>query len=119
MRSSRCRRHARRGARAAHAAVAVPLAASGLGAGATLSFARGIGEFGATILFAGSLQGTTQTLPLAIYAQFDQDFNGAIAISAFLVVLSATILLGSKLIPAWIRRWRSGFASRGATSTSS
>src|SRR5262249_40992161 len=50
--------------------IALPLAAGGLGAGAALAFARGIGEFGATIMFAGSLQGLTQTLPLAIYAEF-------------------------------------------------
>ncbi len=51
--------------------VALPLALSGLGAGVALSFARGIGEFGATIMFAGSLQGVTQTLSLAVYEQFD------------------------------------------------
>ena len=58
----------------------------GLGAGAALAFARGIGEFGATIMFAGSLQGVTQTLSLAIYEQFDLDFDVALAISAVLVV---------------------------------
>ena len=62
--------------------VALPLAAGGLGAGAALAFARGLGEFGATIMFAGSLQGVTQTLPLAIYEQFDVDFDVALAISA-------------------------------------
>jgi molybdate transport system permease protein len=96
--------------------IATPIAASGLSAGATLAFARGLGEFGATILFAGSLQGTTQTLPLAIYSQFDSDFNGAIALSALLVVLSAAILLTSKLVPAWIN-WRSGSASLDVAST--
>ena len=59
--------------------IALPLAAKGLGAAAALSFARGIGEFGATIMFAGSLQGVTQTLSLAIYAQFDLDFDVALA----------------------------------------
>ena len=49
--------------------VALPLARGGLAAGAALAFARGLGEFGATIMFAGSLQGVTQTLPLAIYAR--------------------------------------------------
>ena len=66
--------------------VALPLARGGLGAGAALAFARGIGEFGATIMFAGSLQGVTQTLSLAIYEQFDVDFDVALAISALLVV---------------------------------
>ena len=73
--------------------VALPLAAGGLGAGAALAFARGIGEFGATIMFAGSLQGVTQTLSLAIYEQFDLDFDVALAISAVLVVISAATLL--------------------------
>jgi molybdate transport system permease protein len=99
-------------------AVAVPLAAGGLGASAALAFARGIGEFGATILFAGSLEGSTQTLSLAIYAQFEQDLNRAVAIGAFLVVISAAVLLSAKVLPAWIR-WRSGFASRVVISASS
>ena len=50
--------------------VAVPLARQSLSAGAALAWARALGEFGATALFAGSLQGITQTLPLAIYSQF-------------------------------------------------
>lgn len=98
--------------------VAVPLAGPGLGAGAALAFARGIGEFGATILFAGSLEGTTQTLSLAIYSQFEQDLNTAIAIAALLVVISAAILLCAKILPTW-HRWRSGSALRAVTSTSS
>ena len=87
--------------------VALPLAAGGLGAGAALAFARGIGEFGATIMFAGSLQGVTQTLSLAIYEQFDIDFDVALAISAFLIVMSALVLLSVKLLG----RWRSGSGS--------
>ncbi len=81
--------------------VAVPLAAGGLGAGAALAFARGIGEFGATLMFAGSLRGVTQTLPLAIYEAFDLDFDLALAISALLVVVSAVILLATKLAFRW------------------
>jgi molybdate transport system permease protein len=84
--------------------ISLPLAAGGLGAGAALAFARGIGEFGATIMFAGSLQGTTQTLSLAVYEQFDLDFDVALAISAVLVVISGTVLLSVKLLS----RWRSG-----------
>jgi len=84
--------------------VALPLAAGGLGAGAALAFARGLGEFGATIMFAGSLQGVTQTLSLAIYEQFDLDFDVALAISALLVIVSGTVLLSVKLLT----RWRSG-----------
>ena len=63
----------------------------------------GIGEFGATIMFAGSLQGVTQTLSLAIYEQFDVDFDVALAIGALLVVVSAVVLLAVKLVPSWRR----------------
>ncbi len=83
--------------------VSLPLAASGLSAGFALSFARGIGEFGATLFFAGSFQGVTQTLPLAIYAQFDVDFDVALGISALLVLVSAAVLLIVKLLPGWRR----------------
>jgi molybdate transport system permease protein len=87
--------------------VMLPLARSGLGAGAALAFARGLGEFGATIMFAGSLQGVTQTLSLAIYEQFDVDFTVALAISALLISISALVLLSVKLAT----RWRSGSSS--------
>jgi molybdate transport system permease protein len=83
--------------------VALPLAAGGLGAASALALARGLGEFGATIIFAGSLQGVTQTLPLAIYAQFEQDFDLALAIGALFVVLGAALLLFLKLVPGWTR----------------
>jgi molybdate transport system permease protein len=81
--------------------VMLPLARGGLGAGAALAFARGLGEFGATIMFAGSLQGVTQTLSLAIYEQFDLDLDVALAISAFLIVASALVLLTVKLLIRW------------------
>jgi molybdate transport system permease protein len=81
--------------------VALPLAAGGLGAGAALAFARGIGEFGATLMFAGSLRGVTQTLPLAIYEAFNLDFDLALAISALLVAVSGVILLATKLAFRW------------------
>jgi molybdate transport system permease protein len=84
--------------------VALPLAWGGLGAGAALAFARGLGEFGATIMFAGSLQGVTQTLSLAVYQEFDVDFETALAIGGLLVVASALVLLAAKLLlPAWRR----------------
>jgi molybdate transport system permease protein len=83
--------------------IALPLASNGLAAGAALSFARGLGEFGATIMFAGSLQGVTQTVSLAIYAQLDLDFEVALALGALLVLVSAAVLLLVKLIPAWTR----------------
>jgi molybdate transport system permease protein len=83
--------------------IALPLATRGLAAGAALSFARGLGEFGATIMFAGSLQGVTQTLSLAIYAQFDLNFDVALALGALLVLVSGAILLLVKLVFAWTR----------------
>jgi molybdate transport system permease protein len=85
------------------ARVALPLALGGLGASSALALARGLGEFGATIVFAGNLQGVTQTLPLAIYAEFDRDFDVAIAIGALFVVVGAALLLSIKLLPAWTR----------------
>jgi len=84
------------------ARIALPLAAGGLGAASALALARGLGEFGATIIFAGSLQGVTQTLPLAIYAQFEQDFDTALAISALFIVVGVLLLVALKLYP-WFR----------------
>jgi molybdate transport system permease protein len=81
--------------------VVLPLARGGLAAGEALAFARGLGEFGATIMFAGSLQHVTQTLPLAIYAAFDVNFDTALAIAALLVVVSAAILVSLKLGSLW------------------
>ena len=69
-------------------------------AGLALSFARGLGEFGATIMFAGSLRGVTQTLPLAVYAEFDVNFDVALAVSALLVVISAALLVTLKWLPS-------------------
>jgi len=82
------------------ARVALPLATGGLGAGAAMAFARGIGEFGATIMFAGSLQGVTQTVSLAIYQEFDVNLDVALAISALLVVISGALLLSAKVVSA-------------------
>jgi molybdate transport system permease protein len=76
--------------------VVLPLARGGLGAGEALAFARGLGEFGATIMFAGSLQGVTQTLPLAVYQEFDVDFKLALALGGLLVLVSAVLLLTLK-----------------------
>jgi molybdate transport system permease protein len=84
--------------------VAVPLARGGLGAAAAVAFARGLGEFGATILFAGSFQGTTQTLSLAVYSLFDPNLDQAIAIGVLLIALSAAILITAKLL---VRSWPS------------
>jgi molybdate transport system permease protein len=81
--------------------VVLPLARSGLAAGEALAFARGLGEFGATIMFAGSLQGVTQTLPLAIYTEFSVNFDVTLAMSALLVVVSAALLLALKVTLQW------------------
>jgi molybdate transport system permease protein len=81
--------------------VALPLALPGLAVGSSLAFARGLGEFGATIMFAGSIPGVTQTLPLAIYAQLDQDFDAALAIGCLLVLVSLVVLAAVKLLPSW------------------
>jgi molybdate transport system permease protein len=83
--------------------IALPLAGAGLGVGSSLAFARGLGEFGATIMFAGSVQQVTQTLPLAIYAQLDTDFDAALAIGALLVLVSVAVLLAVRLLPSWTR----------------
>ena len=66
-------------------------------AGWVLAFARGIGEFGATIIFAGNVQGETSTLTLAVYQQLEVDLDVALALSVVLVALSAGILLSYKL----------------------
>jgi len=68
---------------------------------AALALARGLGEFGATIVFAGSLQGVTQTLPLAIYYEFAVNLNVALAIAALLVIIATAILLSLKLGSMW------------------
>ncbi len=73
--------------------VTVPLVLPGLASGAVLAFARCLGEFGATITFAGSLQGTTQTLPLLVYTlQAGSDVDGAVAISLLLVVVAVVVI---------------------------
>jgi molybdate transport system permease protein len=81
--------------------VVLPLARNGLAAGEALAFARGLGEFGATIMFAGSLQGVTQTLPLAIYTEFSVNFDVTLAMSALLVLISAALLLALKVTLQW------------------
>ena len=97
--------------------VALPLAAGGLAAASALALARGLGEFGATLLFAGSLRGVTQTLPLAIYAQFEANLDVALAIGALFVLFGALVLLALKLLPGWIR-FVSPSTFRSATSPS-
>jgi molybdate transport system permease protein len=98
--------------------IALPLAAGGLGAGAALAFARGLGEFGATLMFAGSLQGVTQTLSLAIYQEFDVDFDSALAVSGLLVICSGLLLFSVKVIAGWRSTYASLIPFARSTSTS-
>ena len=83
--------------------VMIPVAVPGLAAGTALALGRALGEFGATLMFAGSFQGITQTVPLAIYDRFSTDFDSALALSAVLVAVSAAILLSVKLCSAATR----------------
>jgi len=85
--------------------VALPLAAPGLLSGAALSWARALGEFGATLMFAGSLAGRTQTLPLAIYAALETDLRAARALSFVLVVIAFVLLIA-------VRSARGAFGAR-------
>ena len=72
--------------------VTLPLVLPGLASGAVLSFARSLGEFGATLTFAGSLQGVTRTLPLEIYLQRETDPDAAVALSLVLVVVAVAVV---------------------------
>jgi molybdate transport system permease protein len=80
------------------ARIAVPAAGPGLLAGVALAWGRALGEFGATLMFAGSFRGVTQTVPLAIYERLSTDFTGALALSAVLVAVSAALLGSVKLL---------------------
>lgn len=84
------------------ATVAVPSARPGLVAGLGLAWGRALGEFGATLLFAGSLEGVTRTAPLAIFSDFSRPggFVSALALSAVLILFAAAILVGVKLLGA-------------------
>jgi molybdate transport system permease protein len=80
--------------------VTLPLVAPGVAAGAALAWARALGEFGATITFAGNLQGTTQTLPLYVYLQLQNDPDAAVAASVLLLAVSLLVLVALR------GRWR-------------
>jgi molybdate transport system permease protein len=78
--------------------ITVPLALPALLAGAVLTWARALGEFGATIMFAGNLAGVTQTMPLAVYLGLESgDLDGAVSLSVLLVVVSLAVLLVVRL----------------------
>jgi molybdate transport system permease protein len=73
--------------------IALPLARRGLIAGAALAWARALGEFGATLMFAGNLTGRTQTLPLAVYTALESDVRAAQALAVILVVIALAIII--------------------------
>ena len=74
--------------------VSLPLLAPGLVSGSVLAFARSLGEFGATLTFAGSREGVTRTLPLEIYLQRESDADAAVALSVLLVAVAAVVVVG-------------------------
>jgi molybdate transport system permease protein len=74
--------------------VTIPMIAPSLVAGLVLTWARAFGEFGATITFAGNLQGRTQTLPLAVFVALESDRATAVAISLIMVIVSLAVLVG-------------------------
>jgi molybdate transport system permease protein len=74
--------------------VSLPLLAPGLASGTVLAFARSLGEFGATLTFAGSREGVTRTLPLEIYLQREVDTDAAVALSVLLVAVAAVVVIG-------------------------
>ncbi len=78
--------------------VGIPAAGPGLLAGFALAWGRALGEFGATLMFAGSFRGVTQTVPLAIYERFGTDFTSALALSAVLIAVSAALLAAVKVL---------------------
>jgi len=80
--------------------VVLPLAMPSLVAGLAMSCARALGEFGATITFAGNLPGTTQTMPLAVYIALQSDLDSAVVLSVLLLVMAFGLLLGLRAAPA-------------------
>jgi len=81
--------------------VTVPMIAPSLGAGAVLCWARALGEFGATITFAGSFPGRTETMPIAVYYALETDPDAAIALSLVLLLVSVVVLVS--LRDRWLR----------------
>jgi molybdate transport system permease protein len=83
--------------------ITLPLAAPALGAGLVLAWARALGEFGATILFAGNIEGRTQTLPLLVYSEFQDSLEAAMAAATILVLAALGVLIAVRLL-----RWPAG-----------
>ena len=86
--------------------VALPVALPGLVGGAALGWARSVGEFGATLLFAGNFPGTTQTMPLAIYTALESDVDAAVAIAVVLAAIALLVLVVLRIGPVLWQLWR-------------
>ncbi len=80
------------------ALITVPLTAGGLVSGVVMTFGRALGEFGATIMFAGNLPGVSQTMPLAVYVGMESNFTIGLAISILLVIISFAIMIAVRLL---------------------
>lgn len=78
--------------------ITVPLAFPALLAGAVMAWARALGEFGGTIIFAGNLQGVTQTIPLAIFSTLERDFDAAVALSVLVLVFAFAVIFCARYI---------------------
>ena len=89
--------------------VLLPMALPSIVAGAAMAWARALGEFGATITFAGNLMGRTQTMPLAVYSALQSDLDSAVAIAVVLIVFSFAILVGLRFAP-----WGAAIGGTGA-----
>lgn len=94
------------------ARVLVPLALPSLAAGAAMGWARALGEFGATITFAGNVPGVTQTMPLAVYLRLESDFDAAVALALLLLAVSFGVLFALGASPFSLARSRAAGASR-------
>ena len=89
--------------------ITVPLAGSALAAGLVMSWARALGEFGATIMFAGSVEGRTQTLPLVVYAEFQAgELDASIAAASMLVLAALGVLIAARVL-----HWGRALDARG------
>ncbi len=88
--------------------ISLPLAAPAVGGGLALAWARALGEFGATIMFAGNIAGRTQTLPLVVYSEFQASLDASIAAAAVLIMAALGVLVAVRLT-----RWRRGLDWRG------
>ena len=93
--------------------VVLPLARPALVAGMAMSGARALGEFGATITFAGNLPGTTQTMPLAVYVALQSDLDTAVVLSVLLLLVSFGLLLGLRSAPSGFLWNRAGTETAG------